>query len=140
MVGAFLKPSCGRGCAPIHSIPNSVAHRWRAVYKYYSYIIRGAVKEHTIVFNRSPFLHAFYVSFVKKDKKPLTPQECRKADLCGLAFFLLFGEVFIQIMTNRNEKYLECNRFYPSADNPFIVAVIFQYAKCALSLNGPVHP
>ncbi len=26
---------------PIHSIPDSVAHRWRVVYKYYSYIIRG---------------------------------------------------------------------------------------------------
>ena len=30
-----------RRLKPIHSIPNSVAHRWRAVYKYYAYIIRG---------------------------------------------------------------------------------------------------
>jgi len=41
----WLEPSsnrlCGRRCSPIHSIPYSVAYRWRAVYKYYSFIIRG---------------------------------------------------------------------------------------------------
>ena len=41
MVGSSLKPSCGRHVTPIHSIPYSVAHLWREVYKYYSYIIRG---------------------------------------------------------------------------------------------------
>ena len=44
MVGAFQKPSCGRSIKPIHSIPNSVAHRWGAVYKYYSYIIQGITR------------------------------------------------------------------------------------------------
>ena len=34
---------CGRRCSPIHSIPYSVAYRWRAVYKYYSFIIRGGI-------------------------------------------------------------------------------------------------
>ena len=42
MVGTFREPSCGRSMTPIHSIPYSVAHLWREVYKYYSYIIRGS--------------------------------------------------------------------------------------------------
>ena len=36
MVGSSLKPSRGRNNTPIHSIPNSVAHLWREIYKYYS--------------------------------------------------------------------------------------------------------
>ena len=50
MVGSSLKPSCGRHVTPIHSIPYSVAHLWREVYKYYSYIIRGSglVLLHTV--------------------------------------------------------------------------------------------
>ena len=47
MVGSSLKPSCGRHVTPIHSIPYSVAHLWREVYKYYSYIIRGHVWQDT---------------------------------------------------------------------------------------------
>ena len=43
MVGSSLKPSCGRHVTPTHSIPSSVAHLWREVYKYYSYIIRGEI-------------------------------------------------------------------------------------------------
>ena len=49
MVGSSLKPSCGRHVTPIHSIPYSVAHLWREVYKYYSYIIRGTLINVNIV-------------------------------------------------------------------------------------------
>ncbi len=42
---------CGRRCSPIHSIPYSVAYRWRAVYKYYSFIIRGG-DDHIVQLDR----------------------------------------------------------------------------------------
>ena len=48
---------------PIHSIPYSVAHLWREVYKYYSYIIREhrkcfAYEAHTVCDRRGYVLEA----------------------------------------------------------------------------------
>ena len=40
---------CGSNASPIHSILNIVAYRWRAVYKYYSFIIRGIFIEKLVV-------------------------------------------------------------------------------------------
>ena len=64
MEGTFDPPESGEetavltGFAPvstidvykrqIHSIPYSVAYRWRAVYKYYSFIIRGTVLQNGV--------------------------------------------------------------------------------------------
>lgn len=71
---------CGRRCSPIHSIPYSVAYRWRAVYKYYSFIIRGGDGE--CLADRS-FLQAYEQ---QPDGKAIpgdllfvgTPEKCRE--------------------------------------------------------------
>ena len=48
--------------------------------------------------------------------------------------------IFIKIVSNRNKKYFKQYRFYPSSDNSFIPTVVFYDTKCALCLNGSVHP
>ena len=42
MVGAYKKPSCGKGREPIHSILCIVAQTWMKVYIHFYSIIQGA--------------------------------------------------------------------------------------------------
>ena len=47
--------------------------------------------------------------------------------------------VFIEVVTDRNQKNLKQNRFYPSANDPFVASVIFHNAKGTFCLYRAVH-
>ena len=51
----------------------------------------------------------------------------------------MFIEVFVKVVPNRNQIKLQLDGIQASSDSPLVPSVIFQYAKCTLSLDRAIH-
>lgn len=58
---------------------------------------------------------------------------------CGIAEPVVFIEVFVKVVTDRNQVKLQPDGIQTSSDGSFVASVIFENAKCALGLDRSVH-
>ena len=79
------------------------------------------------------------ISYKKEHNTPLPPLDITSDILRGCLGSHLFVVVFIKILSDRNEKYLEPDRFDASSHDPPVPSVIFHDPKSTFGLYGTIH-
>ena len=75
----------------------------------------------------------------KKAKIPLPRRELLVENSSGLAEPVVFIEIFVEVVTDRNQKKLQPDGIQPSAHYSLVPAVIFEDAEGAFGLDRTVH-
>ncbi len=60
--------------------------------------------------------------------------------LCGCCRPYLFVVKFVEILSNRNQKYFQPNRFFSSSYDSLIPSIILHNTECSFRLYRTVHP
>ena len=58
----------------------------------------------------------------------------------GFAEPVVFIEIFVEVVTDRNQIKLQPDRIQPSAHHSLVPTVVFEDAEGALGLDRTVHP
>ena len=125
---------CGRRCSPIHSIPYSVAYRWRAVYKYYSFIIRGGFVQ---IVDALLFKIVVDLGLVVADIAHIRCVTKDTADFCTGS-----TDVSVPILATQPGKFID-DCLFPVAlriereNHPYGSSLFFVDNVCTVDLNHP---